>query len=263
MASYRVDRIHATIKQRQPLDVVTLTTSNFEHQTQASTGQTTGHWCVLFYNGTVITQQNMAAEDAWEQMAEEEDKRTIFAKIDGSTAKDLMERLKVETLPTIILFRDRQMFTFPKPIDSRAEVLVHEVMDFLSGGYAEQEGQLVPGVPDMMEMAFNFVSNLAVSTTAFMIAGGLLVVLGFGMAIFLYMEVSSLAKQAPSKPAPVNVGGTGADKAGSNSSKAEAQRLQPVVESPMKGKSAGPSPFGAAEVQQQEADEDSKGKKED
>ena len=31
-----------------------------------------------------------------------------------------------------------QMFTFTKSIDSRAEVLVHEVMDFLSGGYAEQ-----------------------------------------------------------------------------------------------------------------------------
>ena len=37
--------------------------------------------CVLFYNGTIITQQQMAAEDAWEQMAEEEEKRTIFAKV--------------------------------------------------------------------------------------------------------------------------------------------------------------------------------------
>jgi hypothetical protein len=40
---------------------------------------------------------------------------------------------KVVLLPYVL-----QMFVFPKPIDSRAEALVHEIADFLSGGYSEQ-----------------------------------------------------------------------------------------------------------------------------
>jgi hypothetical protein len=46
-----------------------------------------------------------------------------------------------------------------------------------------QEGQYVPKEPDAFEMVFNFVNNLSVSPIAFYVTGGLLMALGFGMAV--------------------------------------------------------------------------------
>jgi hypothetical protein len=43
------------------------------------------HWCVLFTNSSDSSSLQVAAEDAWEHLAEDEDKSTIMAKVNTQT----------------------------------------------------------------------------------------------------------------------------------------------------------------------------------
>lgn len=61
-----------------PAEVIELTDATFEHDTQASTGQTTGVWAVLFTDSTVARFDR--ASIVVEQLAQEEEKEVIYAR---------------------------------------------------------------------------------------------------------------------------------------------------------------------------------------
>ncbi|KAG2443143.1 hypothetical protein HYH02_009554 [Chlamydomonas schloesseri] len=124
-----------------PSEVIDLTDSNFEHDTQASTGQTTGVWAVLFTDSTVSRFDR--AEMVMHQLAQEEEKEAIFARVDVARNKKLAKRFgDVIFLPCILLFRDRQMYVFDKNFES-PDILA-EVRTFVESGYANAEPLDVP-----------------------------------------------------------------------------------------------------------------------
>ena len=92
-------------------EVVTLTDDTFEHQTQASSGQTTGAWFVKFYAPWCGHCRAMAG--TWAELAAEvEGTGVIVADVDATANPITTDRFKglVKGFPTLLLFRDRGVF---------------------------------------------------------------------------------------------------------------------------------------------------------
>jgi len=120
--------------------VIPLTNENFEHDTQAATGQTTGHWFVLF--NSPQHHRSKQASELWAELAQDEDKEVIFAEadLDDKENKRLALRFKQLQPPVGVLFRDRQMFVMPGAIKDATK---ESVTAFWKGGY-EGQGLAVP-----------------------------------------------------------------------------------------------------------------------
>ena len=92
-------------------EVVTLTDDTFEHQTQASSGQTTGAWFVKFYAPWCGHCRAMAG--TWVELAVEmEGTGVIIADVDATANPITTDRFNalVKGFPTLLLFRDRGVF---------------------------------------------------------------------------------------------------------------------------------------------------------
>lgn len=86
-----------------------LTDDNFEHTTQAATGQTTGVWFVSFCSPSARACKDLAG--AWEELGREllQAQPPVFlSTVDPHASPALARRFGISTLPTLLLFRDRK-----------------------------------------------------------------------------------------------------------------------------------------------------------
>ncbi|DBA90968.1 hypothetical protein WJX79_005783 [Trebouxia sp. C0005] len=128
------------------LSAVKLSDSTFERVTQASTGQTTGHWFVLF----TCPEQNKGESfqqlrNSWEDLAEgswHESYGFQVAEVDTCHSPGLKERFGIEDT-AIILFRDRQMYKYANPIQKGANSK-GVLQQFALKGYEYLEALPVP-----------------------------------------------------------------------------------------------------------------------
>eukprot|EP00884_Botryococcus_braunii_P017195 jgi/Botrbrau1/4159/Bobra.0192s0027.1 len=118
--------------------VIKLDDRSFEHQTQASTGQTTGNWYVLFTGHDVFV-------DDWERIAKEYreiDPAVIFAYVDLVANPGIKDRFSIRQIPQAYLFKDRKMYIYS---DSWGpDDLEENLKDFLSTNYASTQPLTVP-----------------------------------------------------------------------------------------------------------------------
>ncbi|GFH45893.1 hypothetical protein CTEN210_02367 [Chaetoceros tenuissimus] len=126
--------------------IVELTDENFEHLTQASSGQTTGKWVVNFSSPTCP--HCVSLYPTYKQLSEtlmttEEHKQSgvIVALVDSSKNPKLLQRFSVNSFPTLLYFADQSMFQFP-PKSPRTQ---ESLLQFVLGGYQENEKMSVPG----------------------------------------------------------------------------------------------------------------------
>lgn len=98
--------------------IVELTDENFEHLTQASSGQTTGKWLVNFSSPTCP--HCVSLYPTYKQLSEtlmttEEHKQSgvIVALVDSGKNPKLLQRFSVNSFPTLLYFADQSMFQFP------------------------------------------------------------------------------------------------------------------------------------------------------
>ncbi|CAF1108529.1 unnamed protein product [Brachionus calyciflorus] len=89
---------------------VSLDDSNFEHDTQASSGATTGDWFVLFY--TNECKVSMLIEPTWEQASLRPDNRVIFSYVNIDLSPHLKERFNIINSPTLLFFRQGLMYRY-------------------------------------------------------------------------------------------------------------------------------------------------------
>uniref|UniRef100_A0A7R9W4U7 Thioredoxin domain-containing protein n=1 Tax=Pseudictyota dubia TaxID=2749911 RepID=A0A7R9W4U7_9STRA len=130
-------------------EVTVLDDATFEHQTQASTGQTTGKWFVKFYAPWCGHCKKL--EPIWDDLAtkletDHPSDGLLVAKVDVTKNKGLGERFEIRGYPTLLFFAERQMFRYkgPRDLDSLAE--------FAAGGYKDIEGEKVPSPPGVVEI---------------------------------------------------------------------------------------------------------------
>lgn len=120
---------------------VQLNDEDFEHLTQASTGQTTGKWLVNFMSPGCGFCKQLAP--IWEDLAHElgtehKDLGIINANVNLMDNIELRERFDINSFPTIIYFADRKMYRYD---GSRN---VDDFVKFAIDGYINKTSEKVP-----------------------------------------------------------------------------------------------------------------------
>jgi len=143
--------------------VITLTDDTFEHQTQASTGQTTGKWLVMFgaaWCGRTCNELVAKLEDLSEMLKRDEQEglsgnaNVLTARLDTLTSPETGKRFKIIAHPTLIYFADRKMYMY------RGVRTLEAMKDFVVSGYRKAEGLPVPGTPTFFETQMKKVNKL-------------------------------------------------------------------------------------------------------
>lgn len=127
--------------------VTELTDATFEHQTQASTGQTTGKWFVKFYAPWCGHCKSLAPtwEDLSDRLQESDDNDVVIAKVDCTKEKAVCNRFKVTGFPSLKYFADRKMFAYKGARD------IDALYDFATKGYKSALQDTIPPEPSMYE----------------------------------------------------------------------------------------------------------------
>jgi protein disulfide-isomerase-like protein len=127
-------------------EVVVLNDSNFEHLTQASTGQTTGKWFIKFYASWCGHCKKLAP--TWEELSNsfEEDQGIVMAKVDAVANRDTAKRFNVKSYPTLLYIADGKLYTY------KGARTVEDIKPFLISGYKQEEGLPVPPPPSFVEI---------------------------------------------------------------------------------------------------------------
>ncbi|KAL4425706.1 hypothetical protein ABPG75_009722 [Micractinium tetrahymenae] len=128
-----------------------LTDDNFEHTTQAATGQTTGVWFVSFCSPSARACKDLGGP--WEELGREllqAQPPAFLSTVDPHASPALAKRFGISTLPTLLLFRDHKMYRFNgrlTPDDDPKAAL----RSFVEGGYAGVAAQEVPPPPSPLD----------------------------------------------------------------------------------------------------------------
>mmetsp|Transcript_21104 Transcript_21104/g.58704 ORF Transcript_21104/g.58704 Transcript_21104/m.58704 type:complete len:236 (-) Transcript_21104:1138-1845(-) len=130
--------------------VVELTSATFEHQTQASTGQTTGKWFVKFFAPWCghCKRLDPIWKETSSQLKEDEmfaDAGIVMAKVDCTESMDVCSRFGVTGYPTLKYIADGQVFTYKGPRAS------DDLLEFAMEGYKAAKGEPVPAPPSWFE----------------------------------------------------------------------------------------------------------------
>mmetsp|Transcript_114383 Transcript_114383/g.277780 ORF Transcript_114383/g.277780 Transcript_114383/m.277780 type:complete len:206 (-) Transcript_114383:87-704(-) len=130
-------------------DVVELTDDNFEHDTQAASGATTGDWFVKFYAPWCGHCKSIAP--TWEEVATELKGQVNVAKVDATVHQKLAKRFKIGSYPTLIFFSHQKMYKHSGGRDKDA------LISYASGGFKADEAgpntRSVPKVPSWLDEA--------------------------------------------------------------------------------------------------------------
>ncbi|KAL2607442.1 hypothetical protein R1flu_026015 [Riccia fluitans] len=114
-----------------------LNDDNFEHDTQAATGQTTGIWLVLFWSHHSVPSRNAEATllQVYTQMRHS---HLLIAAVNVSSNPRTVQRFDIQKVPVLILFRERRMYTY------KGHWAVMNIIKFVKGGYESVTAETVP-----------------------------------------------------------------------------------------------------------------------
>lgn len=155
LSFWRACLLFALVAPLASADVHVLTNSNFEKNTQASTGSTTGNFFVKFYAPWCGHCKALAPK--WEALGDASDppvRNTLFAKVDCTgNGKEVCSRFKVRSYPTLILFAQGKMYRYDGKRDDAS------IRAFAEGGYGEEKGDAVPPVPNFFSKLIDTISE--------------------------------------------------------------------------------------------------------
>ena len=121
-------------------DVIVLTDETFEHDTQVTTGSTTGDWLVLFY--APWCGHCKKVKPIWEDLAKDLGKETIksasVAMVDCDENDSTCMRFGIRGYPTILYFRHGKMYKY-----SGGRTL-ENFKQFLDGGFEKVSAEAIP-----------------------------------------------------------------------------------------------------------------------
>mmetsp|Transcript_26592 Transcript_26592/g.57154 ORF Transcript_26592/g.57154 Transcript_26592/m.57154 type:complete len:233 (-) Transcript_26592:235-933(-) len=130
--------------------VIDLTDATFEHQTQSSTGQTTGKWLVKFYAPWCGHCKTLAP--IWkelDQRLQEDDANDgiVIAKVDCTKESQVANRFKVQSYPTLKYFADRKMYNY------KGDRNIDALYAFVTEGYKSAlPDAAIPPPPSLLDV---------------------------------------------------------------------------------------------------------------
>ncbi|KAH7476189.1 hypothetical protein PRIC1_000199 [Phytophthora ramorum] len=163
-------------------NVVVLSTSDFEHKTQAGSGATTGDWLVEFYAPWCGHCKKL--EPIYETVANDLKGEVNVAKVDVTANSELGKRFGIRGFPTVLHFSHGKSYKFA------GKRTLEELSAFARGGFKSVEGEVVSGAPSLVDFAkqqaldikHDFVTLLATKKNVLLVtfSGGLLLGLLLG-----------------------------------------------------------------------------------
>ena len=131
--------------------VVPLDDNTFEHETQASTGQTTGSWLIWFHkrkdDATILG--TLPDEDFWAEH------HTIVGAVDVSKSELTKSRFNVRKFPALIFIHKGKVYRYPKEPDYPFSW--DSIARFVAEDYALVEAEDVPDPRTWFKEAVDFV----------------------------------------------------------------------------------------------------------
>ncbi|GAB5373452.1 hypothetical protein AAMO2058_001752800 [Amorphochlora amoebiformis] len=178
----------------------------FEHDTQASTGATTGDWFVKFYAPWCGHCRKL--EPTWEGLAKKLKKKVTVAKVDVTANQVLGQRFDIEGFPTLLFFHNGKMYKY------KGKRSLDALEKFALGGYNRVEGKDVPKAPSVI---ITFLLDLFEQYTKLLntnmpLALGIIVGFSFALALLIVLVLicvcdppkaaGSMEEKKDSKDAP-------------------------------------------------------------
>jgi hypothetical protein len=127
-------------------EIVQLTDETFEHQTQASTGATTGSWFIMISSPSCSSCAEL--KEAFEPLdgdSELYELGIVLGQMDAYSNTDTLARFDILRLPTLFYIHKGAVYRFPL---SEHEYRTTDVLKaFLLSDYEKVEAEAIPGPP--------------------------------------------------------------------------------------------------------------------
>jgi len=122
--------------------IIQLTDDNFEHLTQASTGQTTGKWFVNF--SSPKCPHCVKLYPIWKELAEQiksdPESSVLIGLVDTSQNPELVKRFQIKSMPSLYFFANGGMYRY----GSNRSRTVEDFVLFVMGEHQQQTKMQVP-----------------------------------------------------------------------------------------------------------------------
>jgi thiol-disulfide isomerase/thioredoxin len=135
-------------------EVIVLTDKTFEHQTQASTGQTTGKWLIMFsapWCGRTCAEMIPTLELLEKSVG---DGSVLVATVNTLENLELADRFGILSQPTLVFFADRKMYKY------RGLKTLEAIQQFVEGGYKDAVALPVPAPPSFFDLTKRKIERL-------------------------------------------------------------------------------------------------------
>jgi hypothetical protein len=170
--------------------VVPLTDVNFEHETQASTGQTTGSWLVVFYDQDLMAASPAVPAEYWSE------RHIVLGAVKATDAPETIDRFEIDHLPAILFLHNKKVYPYPE--DRLAAATKVKWMDLaafceFSASAAEGQARDIPPPPTFMSRLETKLDAMGLSTSVVMAAQVSVVVVG----LWLTAVVGATRKAKP------------------------------------------------------------------
>lgn len=173
-------------------DAIELSDANFEHDTQASTGMTTGDWFVMFH--ATWCGHCKHAMPAFVDLASKMKGTVNCALVDVPANPDLQVRFKVRGFPTFKFLSHGTLYEYEGARD------VEAFTKFLEGGYKEAKSGPIPAPINVMtKLLQDLEGDFEEILQRRMAAAIILLVVGFllGMCFMMFICSCCCSSSAP------------------------------------------------------------------
>jgi len=133
-------------------EVVTLTDQTFEHQTQASTGMTTGSWLVLFTVPDCNSCETL--KPVLEDLGKQEDlaeRGIVLATVDCSKDKETCLRFSTNKLPVLLYLHKKEMYHYHREKDDEFGTTARDLRSFVLAPTVGSEAEPIPDPPSALD----------------------------------------------------------------------------------------------------------------
>lgn len=147
---------------------VSLSDETFEHETQASTGQTTGSWLVAFYDKdlTVTGEQD---SEYWA------DHHIVLGSVEADQAPDTIRRFEVDEIPSVLFLHEKRVFIYRGDL---SDLTWQKLQLFCERGPISETGSEIPPAPGMLDKLQQMLDDAGLNISMLLAAQIMVVVIG-------------------------------------------------------------------------------------
>ncbi|CAF1001550.1 unnamed protein product [Adineta steineri] len=146
-----VDSIHEWFGEVRQRLTHTLDDKTFEHDTQASTGSTTGDWFILFKKSN----ESHSLLPVWEATSLHFRNRAILAYVNIDTNPNIQKRFHIFNYPTFILFKRGKMYRYESTSWKQSAFT-----EFLESDYQKVKAEIIPPEPSAFSSSFGTAAKI-------------------------------------------------------------------------------------------------------